>query len=154
MDPNSLSFIRFQYILHDSGGIFSKSWNFCKLRRRDLISQVTQFCKNSQLFRLPLLHLNFKSFVDPNSSSFIRFQCIFHDSGLFFWQAWHFYKLKKGDLISGLNQFYRKFELFSPSFCISVLKVLWTQIRRHSLHLNAFYMIEEYFSQSLEISTI
>ena len=101
----------------------------------------------------PLLYFNFKSFMDPNSSSFIRFQCILHDSGVLFSESWNFYKLKRGDLISGGNQFCRMSELFGPPFCISILKVLWTQILRHSLDFNAFCMIQEYFSQSLEIST-
>ena len=101
----------------------------------------------------PLLYFDFKSFLDPNSSSFIRFQCILHDSGVLFSESWNFYKLKKGDLISGGNQFCRKSELFGPSFGISILKVSPTQILRHLLDFNAFCMIEEYFSQSLEIST-
>ena len=100
-----------------------------------------------------LLYLNFKGFVDPNSSSFIRFQCILHDSGVLFSESWNFYKLKRGDLISVGNQFCRMSELFGPPFCISILKVLWTQILRHSLDFNAFCMIQEYFFQSLEIST-
>ena len=100
----------------------------------------------------PLLYFNFKSFTDPNSSSFIRFQCILHDSGVLFSESWNFYKLKRGDLISGGNQFCRKSELFGPPFCISILKVLWTQIHRPSLYFNGFCMIQEYFLQSLEIS--
>ena len=101
----------------------------------------------------PLLYFNFKSFLDPNSSSFIRFQSILHESGRLFSESWNFYKLKRGDLISGGNQFCRKSELFGPPFCISILKVLRTQILRHSLDFNAFCMIQEYFFQSLEIST-
>ena len=101
----------------------------------------------------PLLYFNFKSFTDPDSSSLIRFQCILHDSGVLFSEPWNFYKLKRGDLISGGNQFCRKPELFCPRFCISIFKVLWAQILRHSLGFNAFCMIEEYVSQSLEIST-
>ena len=50
MDPNSLSFIRFQSILHESGRLFSESWNFYKLKRRDLISGGNQFCRMSELF--------------------------------------------------------------------------------------------------------
>ena len=100
-----------------------------------------------------LLYFNFKSFRDSNSLSFIRFQCILHDSGALFSESWNIYKLKRGDLISGWNQFCRKSELFGPPFCISILKVLWTQIISHSLDFNAFCMIEEHFSQSLEIST-
>ena len=101
----------------------------------------------------PLLYFNFKSFLDPISSSFITFQCILHDSGLLFEESWYLYKLKRGDLISGGKQFCRMSELFGPPFCISILKVLWTQILRHSLDFNAFCMIQEYFSQSVEIST-
>ena len=101
----------------------------------------------------PFLYFNFKSFMDPNSSSFTRSQCILHDWRALFSEPWNFYKLKMGDPISGGNQFCRKSELFGPPFCISILKVLWTQIHRHSLDFNAFCMIQEYFSQSLEIST-
>ena len=92
--------------------------------------------------------------MDPNSSWFIRFQCILHDSGVLFSESWNFYKLKKGDLISWGNQFFTKSELFGPSFCISISKVLWTQFLRHSLYFNAFCIIQKYFSQILEISAI
>ena len=105
------------------------------------------------IIRSLLLYFNFKSFTDPNSSSFIRFQCILHDSGVLFSESWNFYKLKRGDLISGGNQFCRKSELFGPPFCISILKVLWNQIHCNLLDFNAFCMIDEYFSESLQIST-
>ena len=101
----------------------------------------------------PLAYLNFKSFMDRNPSSFIRFQCILHDSAVLFSESCSFYKWMVGDLISGRNQFSRKSELFGPPFCISILKVLWTQIHYHSLDLNAFCMIQQYFSQSLVVST-
>ena len=84
MDENSSSFIRFQFILHESGRLFSGSWNFYKLKRGELISGENQFCRMSELFGRPLLYFNFKSFPDPNSSSFIAFQCILHDWGVFF----------------------------------------------------------------------
>ena len=100
-----------------------------------------------------VLYFNFKSFMDPNSLSFIRFQYTLHDWGVIFSESWNFYKLKKVDLISGGNQFCIKSELFGPSFGISILKVSPTQILRHLLDFHAFCMIEEYFSQSLEIST-
>ena len=99
-----------------------------------------------------LLYFYFKSFLDPSSLSFIRFQCILHDSGVLLTEFWNFYKLKRGDLISGGNQFCRMSELFGPPFCISILKVLWSQILHHSWEFNAFCMIHEYLSQSLEIS--
>ena len=89
-----------------------------------------------------LLYLNFKSFLDPNSSSFTRFECILQDPGVLFSESWNFYKLKRGDLIPWGNQFCRKSELFGPLFCISILKLLWTQILRHSLDFNAFCKIQ------------
>ena len=101
----------------------------------------------------PFLYFNLKSSMDPNSSSFIRFQSILHESGRLFSESWNFYKLKRVDLISGGNQFCRMSELFGPPFCISILRVLWTQILRHSLDFSPFFMNEEDFSQSLEIST-
>ena len=84
MHPNSSSFIRCQCILHDSGVIFSKSSNFCKLRRGDQISGENQFRKNSELFGSHLLYFNFRSSKYLFSSSFIRFQCILQDSGVLF----------------------------------------------------------------------
>ena len=101
----------------------------------------------------PLLYLNFKSFAEPNSSSLIRFQCIVHVPGVLFSESWDFYKLKMGDLICGGNQFCRKSELFVAVFCFWILKVVCTQIRCHSLDFNGLVMIQEYFSQSLELST-
>ena len=101
----------------------------------------------------PLLYLNLKSPMDPNSSSFIRFQSILHESGRLFSESWNFYKLKRGDLISGRNQFCRMSELFDPPTSISILKVFQTQILHHSWHINVFCMIQEYFSKSPEIST-
>ena len=53
LDSNSLSFITFQCILHDSGVLFLQSWNFSKLKMRDLISGGNQFCRMSELFGPP-----------------------------------------------------------------------------------------------------
>ena len=90
--------------------------------------------------------------MDPHFSSFNRFQCILLDSGVLFTESWNFYKLNSGDLISAGNQFCRKSQLFGPRFSISILKVLLTKIFHHSLDFNAFCMIQEYYSQSLQIS--
>ena len=97
------------------------------------------------------LYFNFKSLMDPNFSWFIRFQGILHDSGVLLSEFWNFYKLKSGEKISGGNEFHRKSELFGPPFCISILKVLWTQIFRYSLYFNAFHLIQEYFFQSFGV---
>ena len=96
----------------------------------------------------PLMCFNFTSFMDRNSPSFIIFQCLLYDSRLPFSDIWNFYKIKSGDLISGVNQFCRKSELFRLPSSISVLKVLRTRILRHSLEFNSFCMIQEYLSQS------
>ena len=101
----------------------------------------------------PLLYFNFKSFLDPNSSPFISFQCILYDSGVLLSGFSNFYKLRRGDLISGGNQFCRKSELLGPPFCISILKVLSTQFLRHSLDFTALCMIQECLSQTFEIWT-
>ena len=99
----------------------------------------------------PLLFSNFKSFLDRNSLSFIRFQSILHEWRRLSSQSWNFLKLKREDLISGENQFCRMSDLFCPPFCISILKVFETQILRHSLDFNAFCMIQQYFSEGFQI---
>ena len=109
--------------------------------------------QNVRIIWSPLLWFNFKSFIDPNSLSFISFQCIPHESWVLFSESWSFYKLRRSDLISGGIQFCRKSELFGPPFSISILKVFMTRILCHSLDFNAFCMIHEYFSQSLFIFT-
>ena len=73
---------------------FSESWNFYKLKKGDLIFRRNQFF-SVWIIWSPLLYFNFKSFMDPNSSSFIRSQCILHDGGVPFSQSWNFYKLKR-----------------------------------------------------------
>ena len=99
-----------------------------------------------------VLDFNFKTFLDPNSSSFITFQCILHDPGVLFSESWNFYISGRVDLISGVNQLCTISELFGSPFCIWILKVLWTQIFCHSLQISHFCMNKEYFSQSAEIS--
>ena len=99
--------------------------------------------QNVWIICFPLLYFNLKTFLDLNSSSFIKFQCIVHDSGALFSEFWNSYKLKRGDVISGGSRFCRKSELFRPPFCIPILKVLWTQILRHLFDFKAFCMIQE-----------
>ena len=101
----------------------------------------------------PFLFWNYKRFMDPNLASFIRFQWIPDGSVVPLSESWNFCKLKIGDLISWGNQFCRKSELFGPPFCISILKVLLTQVLCYSLDFNAFLLNLEYFCQSIEIPT-
>ena len=104
-DPNSSSFIRFQCILYDSEEILWDFWNFFKFKSGDLISGRNQFCKKSGLFGPPILYFNFKIFKNPDSLSFIRFQCVLYDSRVLFSESWNFYKFKRGGLISGVTNF-------------------------------------------------
>ena len=115
MDTISSSLVRFQCNLHDSAALFSKSWNFCKLRSGKVISGRNQFCRMSELFGPILLNFNFKSFMEGNFSSFIRLQCIPHVSRVLFSDSSSLYKLKRG------KQFCRK--SFGSPFCISISKV-------------------------------
>ena len=152
--PNSSPFIKFQCILHNSRVLFSEYWNFYKLKRRDLICGANQFWRKFVLIDPSLLCLNFKSFVQPNSSSFIRFQCKLHEWRVLSSEDWDLFKLERGNLISGGNQFCRKSELFGSRFCILVLKVLFTQIYRHSLDFNAFCMFNTTFLRVLKFLQI
>ena len=95
----------------------------------------------------PLLYFNFKNLRNPNSSSSSRFQCFLHNSAVLFSVFSNFLKLKRGDVISWGNQFCRTAELFGAPFCISIFKILGIQILRHPVDSNAFYMIQQYFSQ-------
>ena len=100
----------------------------------------------------PLLYFEIKSFLDPNSATFIKFQCILYDSAVLLSGFSNLHKLKTRDLISGVSQFCRSSEVFGPSLCTSILKVSSTQILRHSFDFSPFCMNQEDFSQSSWIS--
>ena len=99
------------------------------------------------------LYFNFKSFMDPNSLSLITFSMHSAWFGSTFLRDLKFLQIKggRGNFLG--ESICRKSEWFVPPFCISILKVLWSQILCHSLDFNAFCMVQEYFSESLEIST-
>ena len=120
---NSSSFIRFQYILHDLGVLFSDSWNFCKLKRGDLISRGNQICRKCELFGPPFCIWIFKVLWTQILSYSLYFNAFGMIQEYFFSESWNFYKLKRGYLISGANQFCKKSELFRPPFYISILKI-------------------------------
>ena len=84
---NFLSLIRFQFLLHDSGVLFSGSWNVYKLKGGDRISKGNQFCRKFELFDPPLLYFNYKNFLYRHSLSLIRFQWILHDPGVHFLES-------------------------------------------------------------------
>ena len=151
--PHSASFISFKCILYDSGVLLSGFWSFYKLRRGDLISRGEPILQNVWIIWSPLLYFSFKSFLDPNSLPFIGFQMHFVWFRGTSVRVSKFLQVKEGDLISAGNQFCRMSELFGHPFCISILKVLWTQLPRHSLDFSPLCMNDEDFSQSPEIST-
>ena len=102
---------------------FFRIFKFVKIKEGGSNFWREPILQNVWIIWSPFLFFNFKSFLDPNSWSLIRFQSILHESGRLFSESWNFYKLKRGDLISGGNQFCRMSELFGPPFCISILKV-------------------------------
>ena len=130
MDPNSSSFIRFQCILHDSGVLFSEFLKFQNLKRGRLNFWTQPILQNRWIIWSPRLYFSIKSFKHPNSFSFIRFQCILHDSGVIFWEFSNFQKLKRGHLILGETNFaerlnylvllavFRFYELQAPKFFV------------------------------------
>ena len=74
MEPGSLSFIRFQCILLDSRVSFSEYSNEKELKREDLISWGGEpILQKIWIIWSPFLYLNVKTFKDPNSMPFIRF---------------------------------------------------------------------------------
>ena len=92
--PNSLSFIRFQCSLHDSGVLYSQLSNFYKLKRRGCKFWGERILRKSELFAPHLLYFNFQSSMDPNFLSFIiRFECILHDAWVLLSVFGNFYKL-------------------------------------------------------------
>ena len=110
---------------------FLRVFKFLQIKAGDLISGREPILQKVWIIWSPGLYFNFKSFKDPNSSSFIRFQWILFYSGVPFSDFWSLEKLKRGDLISRENQLCRKSELLGPPFSISILNVLWTQILHH-----------------------
>ena len=116
---------------------FPRVFKFLQLKEWGSNFWGNQFCKISELLGLP--------FLDANSWSFIRFQCILHDWGVHFSESSNFYKLKRWEYNFWGKQFCGKSGLFGLPFCILILKVLWTQMFDHSLDCKAFWMIQEYF---------
>ena len=152
-DLSSSSFISFSCILHNPEVLFSDFSNFHKFKWGDLISWREPILKNDWIIWSPLLYFSFKSFRDPNSLSFIRFQCILHDSRVLFLDFLNIPKLKRGDLISWQETILHNVWIIWFPFCISILKVLKTQSLCHSLDFKAFRMINKCFSQTFQIST-
>ena len=125
--------------------------NFYKLWKGELTTLGEPILQNDWIIWPPLLYSNFNNLNDPNSLSFISYQCILHESGALFSVFWDLLKLKRGDLISLMTPILQNDWIIWHPFCISILKIWTVQILCHSSHNNAFYMNQEYFSQFFEI---
>ena len=122
-DPNCSPLISFQCIFLWFRSTSHRVFKILEIKEGGFNFWGEPIFQNLWIIWSPLLYLSLKSPMDQNSSSFIRYQFILHESGRLFSGSWNFYKLKRGDLISGGNQFCRMSELFGPPFCISILKV-------------------------------
>ena len=99
-DQNFLSFIRFQWILHNSAVLFSVFQNFFKLNRGDLIAWGEPILQNGWIILSALLYFDFRNLKEPDSWSFIRIQCIQHQSAVLVSVFKILLKLKRGSLSS------------------------------------------------------
>ena len=151
--PNSWSFIRYQWVLHDSPVLFTIFSNCFKLKRGDLISWWEPILQKGWIIWSYLLYSNFRNLKHSNSLSFIRFQWVLHDSPVLVSIFWNFFKLKRGDLISCVEPILQNARIIWIHFCISIPEIWNIQILCHSLHFNGFQLIHQCICQIFEISS-
>ena len=96
-DSTSLSFTRFLCILHDSSVLFSFSQNFLKLMWEGHNFLWGNNSAKQLNYLLIFLYFNVKDMKSPNSSSFIRVQCILHDSSVLLSFSQNILKLMRGN---------------------------------------------------------
>ena len=89
-DPNSSSFIRFPCVLYDSDDFFVRLLKFLQITDGGPNFWGEPILQKVWIIWSTLLYFNFKNLMDPNSSSFIRFKCIRHDSGVPSSGFWNF----------------------------------------------------------------
>ena len=129
---------------------FLRVLKFLEIKEREPNFGGNQLCRMSKLFG-PLLYFNLKISMDQNSPSFTRFQSFLHESAQVFWFSWNFCKLKMGGTnFWGKPIFQNVSIIWSPYFCISIIKVIWTQILRHSLDFSHSCINQDYFCHSPE----
>ena len=138
--------------------IFLRLLKFLQTKEGGLNFWGELILKKGWIIWASLLYFNFKTLKDPDSSSFIRFQWVLYNSEELLSDFWNFYKLNRGDQISGGWPTLQKVWIICPPpppppFCISVLKLSKTQILFHLLDFNGFCMIQKSFYQTSEIST-
>ena len=90
-DPNSLSFIRLPSLPYDSEDFFVRLLTFLQIKEEGRPNFWWETIPlKVWIIWSPLLYLDFENSMDPNSSWFIRFQCILHDSRVPFSGFWNF----------------------------------------------------------------
>ena len=82
-ESNSCSFIGLQWVPIHSPVLLSIFWNFLKLKWWELISWWEPILQNGWIIWSLFVYLSFRNLKDSNSSPFIRFQWVLHDSPLF-----------------------------------------------------------------------
>ena len=100
-DKNSLSFTRVQCLVLGSAALVSSFENVLKLKRGDLISwgETILECRTAELFGPPFCISFLQVWRNQVIFSFIRFQCIVHDSAGTFIDFQNSLKLKRGEPI-------------------------------------------------------
>ena len=90
-DPYSSSFTRFPCLLYDSADFFVRLLTFLQIKEEGRPNFWWEpILPKVWIIWSPLLYLDFENLMDPDSCSFIRFQCILHDSRVSFSGFWNF----------------------------------------------------------------
>ena len=142
LDTNAFYFIQ-QY--------FSQLFKFPQIKEGGPNFVGEPILRNNWIWS-PRLHFKFKNLKNPN---LVIYYILMHSTGFgsTFLSFIKFPQIKKGELISwGETILQNGWIIWSP-FCISISKTWRTQILYHSLDINSFYNIQQYFSQFLKISS-
>ena len=124
---------------------------FPQIKERDLISLGEPILQNGWIIWSPLLYFNLRNLNDPNSSPFIRFQCILHDSVILFSAFSNCVKLKRGETILRNGWI-----IWSPLLYFNFRNLRdpnSSSLIRFQCILHDFYMIPQYFCHVFEISS-
>ena len=96
LDPNSSPFTSFQCIFYNSRSTSLRVVKFVQIKEGGVKFWGEPILQNVWIIYFPLPYFNLKSSMDANSSSFIRFQFILHESARLLSESWNFYKLRRG----------------------------------------------------------
>ena len=124
---------------------------FSQIKEGDLVFWGNHFCRPAELLGPPFCISIWEIWGTQILGHSVDFNAFYLIQQYFGSVFLNFLKLKRGDLISWGNQFCRTAESFGPPFCILIWEIWGTQILRHSVDFNAFYMIQQYFCQFFKI---